>query len=89
MDINGDGKVDIVAGGNRFVFPPQFGRLDASYGHVLINQGQGQYKWLEPAESGLSERGEIRAIESIAGKSKKHYLLIVQNDKTPVLFKMN
>ncbi|RYY58979.1 MAG: VCBS repeat-containing protein, partial [Chitinophagaceae bacterium] len=31
-DINGDGKTDLLLGGNLFGFPPQFGQLDASYG---------------------------------------------------------
>ncbi len=41
-DINGDNKSDMILGGNLFGFPPQFGRLDASYGHVLINEGNGK-----------------------------------------------
>ncbi len=87
VDINGDNRPDIIAGGNKFVFPPQFGRLDASYGHVLMNEGEGNYRWVEPNQSGVSEKGEIRAIKQIGSNDNRHYLLIVQNDQTPVLFK--
>ncbi|CAA9537571.1 MAG: hypothetical protein AVDCRST_MAG96-4039, partial [uncultured Segetibacter sp.] len=37
-DINNDGKPDLILGGNEFGFLPQFSRLDASYGHILINK---------------------------------------------------
>ena len=40
-DINGDGETDLIMGGNKFGFLPQFSRLDASFGHVLINNGDG------------------------------------------------
>ncbi len=85
MDVNGDNKPDILAGGNKFVFPPQFGRLDASYGHVLLNEGEGNYRWIEPAQSGISRKGEIKAIRKISSNNKS-YLLIVQNDQIPVLY---
>src|SRR6185503_7591292 len=52
-DINHDGKIDLVLGGNKFEFQPQFSRLDASYGHVLLNNGKGQFEWIEPIRSGL------------------------------------
>jgi hypothetical protein len=67
------------------VFPPQLGRLDASYGHVLLNEGEGNYRWIEPAQSGISEKGEIKAIRKISSNHKS-YLLIVQNDQIPVLY---
>jgi len=84
-DIDHDNKPDLVLGGNRFDFPPQFGRLDGSSGHMLINKGKGAFEWLEPKESGLSLRGEIKDIKEIEGKDKS-YILIVQNDQSPVLY---
>ena len=92
-DVNGDGRADLVLGGNLFTFPPQFGRLDGSYGQVLLNEGKGGWKWEEPKRSGISVRGEIKGIEVLgrsgAENNSKGYLLIVQNDQYPVLFKFN
>ncbi|HKO82014.1 MAG TPA: VCBS repeat-containing protein, partial [Chitinophagaceae bacterium] len=88
MDINGDNQNDLLLGGNMFGFPPQFGRLDASYGHVLINEGKGVLKWTEPQKSGVSLRGEIKDIKAIQGKEKR-YILIVQNNEYPVLYQVN
>lgn len=86
-DINNDGKIDLVLGGNMFSFPPQFGRLDGSYGHVLLNKGKGNFTWLAHNESGLSLRGAIRDIKAITVKDKR-CMLVVQNDQVPVVFQL-
>jgi hypothetical protein len=86
-DINGDNKPDLVAGGNMFGFPPQFGRLDASYGHVLLNNGKGGFNWVAPAQSGLNLNGAIKDIKKIDNKDKG-YILVVRNDKTPALYRI-
>jgi len=81
-DINADGNIDLILGGNNFGFQPQFSRLDASYGHVLINDGKGNFTELPAAVTGLELRGEIRDIKLINGK-----LLFLQNNEYPVLYK--
>jgi len=86
-DVNGDGAPDLVLGGNDFDFPPQFGRLDASFGHVLLNDGKGHFAWLYPDESGVELLGQIRDIACIKGRDK-NYLLFLQNDDYPVLFEI-
>ncbi len=86
-DINNDHKTDLVLGGNNFNFPPQFGRLDASYGDVLINKGNLKFEWIEPARSGINLPGEIRDIKQITAKDKR-YILIAQNDQLPVLYQL-
>jgi len=88
FDINGDGYTDIIAGGNEFGFLPQFGRLDASFGHILLNNGKGQFEWLAPDQTGLELRGQIRDIEEIKS-GKNTYLLFLQNDEFPVLYKID
>lgn len=86
-DINGDGKADLVLGGNNFGFLPQFCRLDASYGHVLINDGKGTLTWLPPAQSGLETRGVIRDIKEIQGGAANSSILFLQNDDYPVMYR--
>jgi hypothetical protein len=85
MDINNDGKIDIVSGGNQFDFIPQLERLDASMGDVLINDGNGNFRWVEPGLSGLDLRGQLRDILEIHA-AQKDYLLFLQNDEYPVLY---
>ncbi|MEO7561993.1 MAG: FG-GAP and VCBS repeat-containing protein, partial [Ferruginibacter sp.] len=86
-DINNDNKPDLVLGGNNFNFPPQFGRLDASYGDVLLNKGNAKFEWIPPVTSGIKLTGEIRDIKQITGNGKR-YILVVRNDKIPVLYQI-
>lgn len=86
-DINNDGKTDLVLGGNNSSFLPQFCRLDASYGHMLINNGEGQFTWLHPAETGLEIRGVIRDIKEINTDSSQSDILFLQNDDYPLIYR--
>lgn len=84
-DINNDGKMDLMLGTNKFDFQPQFSRLDAAYGHVLLNFN-GKMEWMEPAKSGLEIRGETRDILELNIGGVKNYLFL-QNNDTPVLYR--
>jgi hypothetical protein len=86
-DVNGDGKPDLLLGGNMFTFPPQFGRLDASYGHVLINDGKGGFTYMENRVSGINVRGEVKDIKEIKSKKGRSFLF-TQNDSIPVLYQL-
>ncbi len=87
MDINNDGKIDIISGGNQFDFIPQLERLDASMGDVLLNNGSGVFTWIQPGQTGLNLRGQLRDIEEIH-IHRKDYLLFLQNDEYPVLYQV-
>ena len=86
-DVNGDGYTDLVMGGNCFGFLPQFARMDASFGHVLLNNGKGEFAELSNKQSGLELNGVIRDIKEIPAKNGR-YLLVLQNDEWPALYRM-
>ena len=46
-DLNKDGTLDLLLGGNNYEFKPQYSRLDANYGSVLLNDGAGNFAWQE------------------------------------------
>ncbi len=87
-DLNGDGRADLVLGGNDSGFMPQFSKLDASFGHVLMNRGNGTYERLENYQTQFFVRGDIRKILNLELAGQPHLLVIV-NGEAPKLFKLN
>ncbi|MDP4251073.1 MAG: VCBS repeat-containing protein [Bacteroidota bacterium] len=87
-DINGDGNLDLIIGGNDFGFLPQFARLDASFGDILLNDGKGNFAWLPQNQSGLHVGGQTRDIVEIPGRSADYFLFLV-NDSYPLLYQVN
>ncbi|MCO5945741.1 VCBS repeat-containing protein [Mucilaginibacter flavidus] len=84
-DYDGDGKADILLGGNFYQSKPEAGIYDASYGLLLKGDGKGSFTAIKPQTSGIVIKGAVRDMKEIkAGKNK---LLIVakNNDKTEVL----
>jgi hypothetical protein len=87
LDIDQDGKDDIILGGNEYAYKPQYARLDASFGHVLMAKDSETYEVLPSQESGFFVRGEIKAIKTL--KIGKHtYVLAAVNNESPKLFKL-
>jgi enediyne biosynthesis protein E4 len=86
-DVNDDGLPDLVMGGNEFNLLPQFCRLDASMGHLLVNKGNGEFEWIYPDRSGLEVRGQVRDIQEVRSKNGR-YLIFLQNGERPVVYKV-
>lgn len=86
-DLNGDSKKDLILGGNDKGFTPQFSKLDASFGQVLISAGNGEYEPLESWESGFFLRGDVKQLEAITIGNEKCFLALV-NDAKPRLFRL-
>jgi enediyne biosynthesis protein E4 len=86
-DINKDGLLDIVVGGNLLAWLPQFCRLDASFGQVLLNKGKHTFSYLPNATTGINIRGAIKDIVSLKAVNK-NYLLFLQNNDFPVLYQI-
>lgn len=84
-DLNGDGKKDLVLGGNMYCLQPQFGQLDASFGQVLLNRGAGNFEYLTSVQSGFYAPGAIRDIKTISTR-KGQQLLVLRNNASPLLF---
>jgi hypothetical protein len=78
-DVNGDGKADLVLGGNEYQASVMTGRYDASYGLVLRGDGRGGWVVEEPARSGLVLDGDVRDLKvvRVAGQP---VLLVGVND---------
>lgn len=85
-DLDGDGKKDILLGGNFFGVKPEIGRYDASYSCFLKGDGKGNFNFIPNQRTGMIVKGEIRDIVQVkVGKSP--HILFVKNNERLQLFK--
>lgn len=88
VDVNNDGALDIIAGGNNHEFRPQFSRLDSNFGNVLINDGAQNFDWQNYNESGLYVREEIKHIQPFKDAQGKTFIFVAVNDQKPLVYKL-
>lgn len=79
-DWNGDGKPDVLAGGNFFGVTPYEGRYDAMLLMLAFGKGQGQFDYRFPAEPALQLAGEVRDIKPIRLTGGRTALAIAFNN---------
>ncbi|MEZ4885400.1 MAG: VCBS repeat-containing protein [Chitinophagales bacterium] len=87
-DLNGDNQKDLILAGNDSGFTPQFSKLDGSFGHVLINKGDGSFERIENKDSGLFIRGDVKQLAELKIGGSRYILGLVNNEKSK-LFKIN
>ncbi|MCW5515071.1 VCBS repeat-containing protein [Muriicola sp. Z0-33] len=88
-DVNNDGHLDLIMGGNNFEFKPQYSRLDASYGSVLLGDGNLGFKWQDYNSSGFFVREEIKHLKPFVDKQGNKYIFAAINDGKPKIFALN
>lgn len=88
-DINNDGHLDLIMGGNNFEFRPQYSRLDASYGNVLLGDGKMNFNWIDNNSSGFFIRDEIKHLKQFKDASGATYVIAAINNSQPKIFKLN
>ena len=88
-DINKDGNIDLILAGNNFEFKPQYSRLDASYGDVLLGDGKSNFKWQDYGTSGFFVKGEIKHLKQFKDKNGKIFIIAAINDSKPKIYTLN
>lgn len=79
-DIDLDGHIDILAGGNQYRAKPEVGRYDAGYAVYLRGDGAGNFTFVPNAASGLYVDGEIRDIRIVKVAGKRMAIFARNND---------
>ena len=86
LDLNKDGNLDIVFGGNDYSLKPQFSQLDATFGGVLLGNGKGDFSWVNYKDSGFFIEGVINSIKVFNDKNKHAQIIVGINNETPVIY---
>jgi hypothetical protein len=76
FDVNHDGKLDFLFGGNQYLIKPQFGRQDASQGWLVYGNENNTFKKVIP----LNIKGQIRDFNISKINSKEYLLTTINND---------
>jgi len=84
-DFDGDGRIDILLGGNFDGVTPLLGRYDASYGLLLRGDGSGRFASMDLADSGLIIEGQVRDMKALRHASGRAIAVARNNDRLQLL----
>jgi hypothetical protein len=84
VDLDQDGKLDLLLAGNFDGVKPEIGRMSASYGLFLRGDGKGGFTPVPATKSGFFVPGQARDIERIRSKQGDLYVVTRNNDRALV-----
>ena len=87
-DVDKDGNLDVIVGGNFNGASMYQARYDAFFGLILKGNGKGGFKTLIPTDTGLLLEGDIRDIKQVKTTAGILYLVARNNDKLQVFKKL-
>jgi hypothetical protein len=64
-DVNNDGNQDVLLFGNNSHTKLRLGKHDANYGTLLLNDGKGNFQYVNQLKSGFNVTGDVRSILEI------------------------
>jgi hypothetical protein len=85
-DVDGDGRTDLLLGGNFDGFKPEIGRMAASDGLLLRGDGRGGFTAVPRAESGFHVPGQTRDVRRLRTRAGELYVAVRNNDR-PLFFR--
>jgi len=90
IDLNLNGKKEIIVGGNLYdVKPSVGGRQDAGFGVLISVDSKGEFKTHSFQESGIVIKGEARAIQEIEIAKRGNGIVVARNNEKPIFLIVN
>jgi enediyne biosynthesis protein E4 len=87
LDINNDGKKDILLTGNNSHTRIKYGRYSANHGILMLGDGKFNFRYISQAKTGLMLRNDVRAIRVIKSTNGSATLIIGCNNKPLLRYK--
>ncbi len=78
-DLNQDGRLDVLLGGNAYANEVSTGRYDAGLGSVLLGNGDGSFEVKSVKESGFIADGDVKSISKLTTAENKTLFLVARN----------
>lgn len=88
-DINADGNLDAILGGNFFGTRVKYGRYDANKGTLLLGDGKNGFEVIDNPRSGLHLEGEVRDIQIIETEENKSIIIFAKNNGPVEVYRTN
>ncbi len=88
-DLDGDGHVDLMVGGNFLGVTSMQGRYDASYGLFLRGTGTGAFAPVDMGTSGLALEGQVRHMKLLRAANGDQLIVVARNDNTVQVVRAN
>ncbi|WP_026945184.1 VCBS repeat-containing protein [Algoriphagus marincola] len=82
-DLDGDGILDLILGGNLYGIKPEIGKSDASYGEVLLGNGDGTFRFIPNRIHSMQLQGEVRHFKWLSDSR----LLVIKNNAAAEIWK--
>jgi len=87
LDINHDGKKDLLLLGDNTWTRVKFGRYSANHGVALAGDGKGGFSYIPQYVSGLNIRGNVRSVQSLKIKGQEK-LIVGMNDAEAIILSL-
>src|SRR5690606_28411439 len=78
-DLNKDGKLDLILGGNMYGSEVETPRNDASYGSILIQSDDYEFDVIDASSTNFFGEGDLKSMKSISIGNKYQAYIIGQN----------
>ena len=88
-DIDGDGKLDVLATGNDYGTEPSVGRYDACNGILMKGDGKGSFTNLSILQSGWYVPGNGKALVKLKNPKGNMLIAVIENRGPLRIFKLN
>lgn len=79
-DWNGDGHMDLLVAGNYYEREVETTRSDAGIGTLLLGNGNGQFKAISPAETGIIAYLDVRQLAVVENQQQLPLVFILNNN---------
>ena len=87
-DLDHDGNIDLLLGGNEYQAEISTGRYDASYGLFLKGDGRGLFTPVKPTQSGFIVVGDMKNLKTITNKNQHQFVLAAVNNDSLKCFEI-
>ncbi|WP_301922970.1 VCBS repeat-containing protein, partial [Ferruginibacter sp.] len=87
-DLDHDGNIDLLLGGNEYQAEISTGRYDASYGLFLKGDGRGLFTPVKSTQSGFIVVGDMKNLKTITNKNQHQFVLAAVNNDSLKCFEI-